>query len=274
MKFDFYRRAQALRDRAEPFATATVVRVEKPTSGTVGDKAIVTADGEIDGWIGGSCARPTVIQEGLAALAEGSARLIRLSKQPDARVGREGITDLSMTCFSGGTMEIYIEPQLPTPRLLVIGDLPVAAALARLGEVMGYEVITVEAYGEGALPGVERVADLKELDEVVHGSTYAVVATHGSYDEVAVERVLRASPAYVGLVASGKRAESILDYVRKSGADDSQIALVRSPAGLDLGGRAPEEIALSILAEIVELRSGQTSVEATPADADVASGSV
>jgi len=260
MSFDFFRQSHELLEAGRPFATATVVRVEKPTSGTPGDKAIVTEEGTLLGWIGGSCARPTVTQEALAALRDSQPRLIRLSKQPDALVGREGITDLSMTCFSGGTMEIYIEPHLPKSRLLIVGDLPVAVALAALGEAAGFEVVTVEAYGEGALPGVERVADLKNLAESVHRSTYAVVATHGSYDEIALEKLLKARPAYIGLVASRKRARPIIDHVIRAGVDEEMLAVLKVPAGLDLGGRAPEEVAISVLAEIVERRHAGAAV--------------
>ena len=250
----FFRKAAELHAAGQPFATATVVRVERPTSGKPGDRAIVTLDGELHGWVGGSCARPTVIQEALAAIRDGEPRLIRLSRKPDGVVGREGITDLSMTCFSGGTMEIYIEPELPRPRLLVVGDKPLARALLRLGQVMGYEVVSVEAYGEGALGAADRVVRLEEVAEVVTPVTYAVVATHGEYDELALERILRAGPAYVGLVASRKRTASIVAHLERAGLGEAELAVLRGPAGLDFQAREPEEIALSILAEIVQVR--------------------
>ncbi len=247
----FFSLAHELESRGEPFATATVVRIERPTSGKPGDRAIVTLAGELLGWVGGSCARPTVIREGLAALADGRSRLIRLSTEPDDRSGHEGITDLSMTCFSGGTMEIFIEPNPPRPRLIVVGDQPVAHALATLGRTMGYQVLTVGR--PPGLEGVETLAAPAEIAGRVHPLTFVVVATHGDHDEVALETALEAEAPYVGLVASRKRAESIGKYLKVRGLTEERLAALRSPAGLDIGARTPEEIALSILAEIVQV---------------------
>src|SRR5262245_60179259 len=129
---EFFSKAHELLAEGKPFATAVVVRAEKPTSAKPGDKAIVTLEGVMHGWIGGSCAQPTVIQEAMKALADGEPRLIRLSTAPQGE-SRTGLIDLPMTCFSGGTLEIYIEPQLPPTRLIIVGSLPVAQALARLG---------------------------------------------------------------------------------------------------------------------------------------------
>ncbi len=253
MTFDFFGLAHRLRERGEPFATATVVRVERPTSGKPGDRAIVTLAGELHGWIGGSCAAPTVIRESLAALEDGESRLVRLSSEPEDRELREGITDLSMTCFSGGTMEIFIEPNPPRPRLVVVGGQAVARALAALGAAMGYEVVGVGGAGgptpDGAsLPGPEAIAGR------VHPLTAVVVASHGEGDEVALEHALESEAPYVGLVASPKRAESIRKYLRVRGISEERLAALHAPSGLDLGAREPEEIALSILAEIVQLR--------------------
>jgi xanthine dehydrogenase accessory factor len=147
MPHDFYARAAELSARGEPFVTATVVRAERPTSAKPGDKAIVTADGVLEGWIGGSCAQPAVLAEAQHALAHGQARLLRLSTTPEAQAPRAGLIDLPMTCFSGGALEIYLEPQLPTPRLLVVGGGPVAHALLRLGALMRYRVLAADLDG-------------------------------------------------------------------------------------------------------------------------------
>jgi xanthine dehydrogenase accessory factor len=133
---DFFVTAHALTERGQAFATATVVRAEKPTSGKPGDKAIITADGSLIGWIGGSCAQPTVIKEALKALREDESRLIRLSPDPAAQTPRPGLLDVPMTCYSGGTLEIYIEPHHPRPRLLIVGNLPVAQSLLHLGKAL------------------------------------------------------------------------------------------------------------------------------------------
>lgn len=251
MADSFFSLAHDLERRGVPFATATVVRIERPTSGKPGDRGIVTLAGELLGWVGGSCARPTVIKEGLACLADGQSRLIRLSPEPDDRADFEGITDLSMTCFSGGTMEIFIEPNPPRPRLIVVGDQPVALSLAALGRTMGYQVMAVGPSEPGE--GVESLAAPTEIGDHVHPLTFVVVATHGDHDEIALEAALEAGAPYVGLVASRKRAKSIGGYLKVRGLTEESLAALRSPAGLDLGARTSQEIALSILAEIVQV---------------------
>jgi xanthine dehydrogenase accessory factor len=254
----FYSKAQELLAQNMPFATALVVRAEKPTSGKPGDKALITADGTLYGWIGGSCSQPTVVREALKALKDGRSRFIRLSPDPESLVPRDGLIDHPMTCFSGGTLEIFIEPQYPQPRLMVIGTLPVARALVALGKVMNYEVVAVDPDG-GGQPLVEAHHTLSKLDEIVgyiHPETYIVVATHGSADEAALEVVLKAKPRYVGLVASQKRFQSVLDYLRGQGVAQADLDRIKAPAGLNILAQQGDEIALSIFAEIVQVRRG------------------
>jgi xanthine dehydrogenase accessory factor len=252
---EFFTKAHELLNQGVPFAIAIVVRAEKPTSGKPGDKAIVTPSGVMHGWIGGSCAQPTVIQEGLKALAEDEPRLIRLSTQPEREVGRAGLIDLPMTCFSGGTLEIYIEPQFPLPRILVVGNLPVAQALAQLGKAMSYRVIAVDPDNQGAgMPADEVVTELKQMAEKITPFSYVVVASHGQYDELALEYALRSKAAYVALVASKTRAAAVLDYLRGQGLSEEELGRLKYPAGLDIQARRGDEIALSIMAEIVQRR--------------------
>lgn len=255
---DFFAKAHELVQAGQPFVTAVVVRSEKPTSGKPGDKAIITADGVMHGWIGGSCAQPTVIKEALNALRADEARLIRLSTEPEAQTPREGVLDMPMTCFSGGTLEIYLEPQQPRPRLLVVGALPVAQALVTLGRAMNYQVVAVDVDGGGeALADADVV--LTSLDDVVgqiRPYTYIVVATHGNYDELALAKILPAQPTYVGLVASPRRAEAVRDYLRMQGITETEMLPLKAPAGLDIQARRGDEIALSIMAEIVQRRRG------------------
>ena len=258
--FDFFATAHQLERKGEPFATATVVRVERPSSGRPGDRAIVTLDGELYGWIGGSCARPTVIKEALAALQKGRSRLIRLSSEPEEQEVRAGITDLSMTCFSGGTMEIFIEPNPPPLRLMIVGDQTVALALAGLGKAMGYHVIGVGS--EMSLSPLDRVISGPEaIAEHVHPLTSVIVATHGDQDEVALEYALESDAPYVGLVSSPRRAGSIREYLKVRGISEERLSALHAPAGLDIQAREPEEIALSILAEIIQLRRATASFE-------------
>ncbi len=253
---DFFAKAHELTQAGVPFVTAVVVRSEKLTSGKPGDKAIVTVDGVMHGWIGGSCAQPTVIKEALNALRDDESRLIRLSTEPEAQTPREGLMDMPMTCFSGGTMEIYLEPQQPRPRLLVVGSLPVAQALVSLGKAMNYQVIAVDVDGshEAVAAADIILGSLDEVVEQIRPFTYIVVATHGNYDELALEKILRANPTYVGLVASPKRAESVRDYLQMQGITETEMLPLKAPAGLDIQARRGDEIALSIMAEIVQKR--------------------
>ncbi len=256
MSVEFYGKANELLTKGLPFATAFVVRAEKPTSAKPGDKAIVTADGVMYGWIGGSCAQPTVIQEAKRALADGEARLIRLTPNPKEQTPRPGLLDLPMTCFSGGTLEIYIEPQLPQPRLMVIGSLPIAQALARLGKVMNYRVIAVDPDNGGASTpeADEVVTDLSQIPAKITPLTYVVVASHGNYDELALTYALKSRAAYVALVSSKNRATSVLEYLTAQGMSAVELAGLKYPAGLNIQATQGDEIALSIMAEIVQKR--------------------
>lgn len=253
---EFFAKAHELVQRGEPFVTATVVLSEKPTSGKPGDKAIITTDGVMHGWVGGSCAQPTVIKEAIKALATGECRLVRLSTDPQAQTPRDGLLDLAMTCYSGGTMEIYIEPQQPRPRLLIVGSLPVAQSLAHLGAAMNYHVVVVdlERSGKGLAHADEVLTSLDDIGVQINPSTYVIVATHGNYDELALEKILAAHPTYVGLVASPTRTSAVRDYLVGQGLTESDLLPLKAPAGLDIQARRGDEIALSIMAEIIQRR--------------------
>lgn len=256
---EFFARAHELVQEGVPFATALVVRAEKPTSGKPGDKAIITADGVMHGWIGGSCSQPLVVEQALQALADGEARLIRLSPDPGTESPREGLIELPLTCYSAGTVEVYIEPQYPRPRLLIVGNLPVAQALGHLGKAMNYHVIAVDLDGDGAgmKHADEVLTGLEGIGEQIRPYTYVVVATHGNYDELALEHVLAAKPSYVGLVASPTRAAAVRDYLTKQGVTEMELLPLKSPAGLDIQARRGDEIALSVMAEIVQKRRNE-----------------
>ena len=234
MSAPFFADATARAARREPFATATVVRAEKPTSAKPGAKAIVTADGGLHGWIGGSCAAPTVVRESLQALADGQPRLILISNEP--LPPRKGLRQIPMTCVSGGALEIYIEPVLPREQLVVFGATPVARALASLGAGLGFAIATT-------LEGV-----------IVDERTHIVVATRGEGDEEAVVEALRTSAPYVALVASRKRGTAVAAAAMAEGISKPRAMGLHYPAGLDIGARTEEEIALSILAEIIRDR--------------------
>lgn len=249
--------------RGEPFALATVVRRQPASSAQQGDGAVVTADGTFHGWLGGSCTQPTVVAEALKAIADGRPRLISLSPDPAAEK-RPGVLVFPMTCHSGGTVEIYLEPVLPASRLLVFGVSPVAQALARLGRAMGFSIEVADPEADPAtFPEAERIRTDLGAPAASGERTFAVVATMGERDEEALAAALRVSPEYVGVVASRRRFAQIRDGVAARGVPEGDLSRVKSPAGLDIGARAPEEIALSILAEIVQVR--RAASEATSA---------
>lgn len=258
--------------RGEIFAVATVVRCVPPTSGKPGDKAIVFADGKLWGWIGGGCAQPVVAKEALKALAEEKPRLVRISPKPDAP--EEGIVDYTMTCHSGGSLDIYIEPVLPKPQLWVLGRSPVARTLAKLGSEVGYSVSVVmaEASDEpvgGALSIQQSAFSPGAVTENIHfiqardyhldaakvtARAFMVVSTQGEGDEEALEQALKMNAAYVAFVASKTKTEKVFEYLRNRGVSAEQIKRVQAPAGLDIGAKSPEEIAVSILAQIIQVR--------------------
>jgi xanthine dehydrogenase accessory factor len=249
--------AAELARRSEPFALATVVSRASPISAHLGDMAIVTLAGEFHGWIGGSCTRPTVIAEAAKALADGRPRLVALAPEPDAQ-RRPGLSVFPMTCHSGGSVEIHIQPVLPTPRLLVFGVSPPARALARLGKAMGYRVEVVDPQADAAaFPDADAVLtdpQAPDLERERAGApTFAVVATQGQWDEDALLVALALRPDYAAVVASPRRFAEMRAVIGGR-APAEALAGVKNPAGLDLGAQEPEEVALSILAEIVKQR--------------------
>lgn len=178
-----------------------------------------------------------------------------------------------MTCFSGGTLDVYVEPQQPRPRLLVIGHLPAAQALAHLGKAMSYRVVAVDPEGSGAMAHADEVLrDLEQIASRVDPVTYVVVVSHGHYDEAALERVLATRAPYIGLVASRQRSQPILEHLRQQGFGDDDLARISAPAGLDIGARRGDEIAVSIIAEIVQRRGRTERVEWPVDDAEQAAG--
>jgi xanthine dehydrogenase accessory factor len=219
-------RAARLAAAGEPFVLATVVGVVRPASARRGDRAIVTGDGELEGWVGGACSEPDVVREALGALADGEPRMVRV----------EG------SCASHGELEIFIEPCLPAPLLSVIGESPAAVTLERLAGEIGWRTSTE----------VERDADA------------VVVAGMGRGDEQALEAALATRAGYVGLVASARRAASVLAELRARGLGEGALARVHSPAGLDLGSSRQEEIAVAILAQLIAWRHTDAAPIAPP----------
>ena len=238
----FLERMSELARSGRPFALATVVWRQGPSSSKQGSRAIITSDGELDGWIGGACAEPVVIRAAKQAIADGEARLILLGapEQFGAAVP-DGMTVVPISCQSEGALEVYIEPVFPVPHLVVVGRSPMAQTLAGLSRTLGWSTDLIDA--QDFAPGD---ADYRSM---------VVVATQGHGDEDMIERAAAMRPAYLGLVASRKRAEAVLGYLAERGVPADQLDRVHAPAGLDLGRTTHEEMAVAILAQLVQLRA-------------------
>jgi xanthine dehydrogenase accessory factor len=230
----------------EPFVQATVVRAQKPTSAHAGDTALLRADGSIDGFVGGTCAEASVREYGLMTLSTNQPLLLRIVPGELGGPSEEGAVTVANPCLSGGAVEIFLEPRVPAPRMLVVGDSPVAHALAELGRPLGFDVVLVA--GEDAVPAA--------------GDTALVVASHGRGEEPALTAALRLGVPYVGLIASRIRGAGVLAALDVT---DEQRSRVHSPAGIDIGGRTAAEIALSVLAELVAERRARERMAPSPA---------
>jgi xanthine dehydrogenase accessory factor len=270
-----------------PYALATVVRVDPPVSARVGDKAVVTTDGALSGWVGGACSEPIVIREALAALAEGRPRLVRITPaemaaggapaagaaaSPPSAAGSApgaagsavaddaeplpaGVVSAVSTCPSGGGLEVFVEPVGIAPRLLVAGATPVAKTLAKLAGTLGYDISALSD------------ADLERVEPGSAGPDDSiVVATMGHYDEEALAAALRTRAGYIGLVASRRRAASVFSALRERGVGEQALSRVASPAGLDLGPSTQEEIAVAILAEVIRERHRRAAAPSPPVE--------
>jgi xanthine dehydrogenase accessory factor len=247
--------------RGEPFALATVVWRQSPSSSQPGARAIITAGGELHGWIGGACAEPVVIREAQHVMAEGTARLLLLGtpEQFGAAVP-DGMTVIPISCQSEGALEVYIEPVLPVPHLVIVGDSPMTRTLASLAGALGWR--TEEIRGPDFTP------------EAADGRSMIVVATQGHDDEDVLERAVAVRPAYLGLVGSRRRGATVLGYLADRGVPRDQLDRVRVPAGLDLGRTTHQEIAVAILAELVQLRASGALASGTLAPGAPASGTL
>ena len=258
MRADVLELAADLSRRGEPLVLASVVWRRAPSSGKVGSTALVTTDGRVQGWLGGACAEPTVVREALKALEEGTPRLLFLGTPDELQtMQRPDVVSVPIACQSEGALEVYVEPVLPQPSLIVIGRSPAVAALAALGSALGWPTVVVDEGGRPEdYPGAGRVVASLDLQAAgVNQRSFVVVATQGHYDEDALQRALETPAAYVGLVASAKRAEAVLGYLEDRGVSEDALARVHAPAGLDLGRIAHDEIAVAILAELVQLRA-------------------
>jgi xanthine dehydrogenase accessory factor len=241
---DLLERAAELRREGQSFVLATVVRSVRPASAKSGDRALIIADRATQGWVGGGCVHSVLEREAMLALADGSPRLVRLSPEAHAE---DGIISYPMTCHSGGTLDIYLEPVLPAPQLVVLGESPVSDALATFAQALGFRFVT-------------------SLEAITTTDTWLVVAGMSSGDDDALVRAaLDRGVAYVAMVASARRAAKCVADLRADGVSEEVLARLKAPAGLDIGAATGAEIALSIIAEIVQRRRARQQHQAAPA---------
>jgi xanthine dehydrogenase accessory factor len=262
--------AQQLQTRQEPYALALVVRCESPTSAKPGARAIITGDGTIHGWIGGGCAQPIVLEEARRSLRDGTPRLLRIT--PNAgKAEVDGLVTYEMVCHSGGTMDIFVEPVLPLPQIVILGRSPVARTLTRLAKTLGYRVCVLSPHlqDHDFAEADERLPSLELAGIARIGQSFMVVSTQGEDDEGAMLAATRAEPFYLAFVASPKKWKAVSAYLAGQGVPPAALKRVLVPAGVPIAAKEPEEIALSILAQIVQRRR-ETPVGADAGEARAA----
>lgn len=253
---ELFRIANDLTERGEPFVFAVVVRRLGSHSSVVGDSAVVTADGDFHGWVGGSCVQPEVVRWAQKVLARREPMTLAFSPDHSSDT-RPQVTPVPMTCHSGASVDIFMEPVMPPLRLTLFGDSPVIHTLARLGAALDLAVEVVPPSDAPQPTG----------GPAGGGGHYAVVATMGENDEGALKAALGLGADYLGVVASSKRFAGLREFALSQGADEAALDRVSNPAGLDIGARRPDEIAVAILAEIVERHAAARAEDAAAAEA-------
>jgi len=262
--------ARRLRERGEAFALVTVLKAVAPTSAKPGDKAVVSAEGRIHGWIGGGCAQPAVIKTVRRALRDGQPRQIRITpKAEGGEVQLDDVLEFGMACHSGGTLELFIDPVLPATPLMLVGDSPVARALLDLAPRIGFAV-TLLAFGARAddFPQAQTVlASAEGLAERWGQGGLVVVATQGRLDVQGLEAALSVQPAHCWFVASERKARVLKNQLVESGQDAGRVQAIIAPAGERIGAQTAEEIALAVLASVVAARRGRVAATETAGEA-------
>jgi xanthine dehydrogenase accessory factor len=252
--------AVRLQQQDRPYALVSVLRVQAPASARPGDKAVVTAEGIAHGWIGGGCAQPAVMRTVKQALADGRARMIRIAPADEGQMKElDDVLEFGMACHSGGTLELFVDPVLPRARLVVVGDTPLAAALADLAPRVGLPVTVIAPGADAArFPAAERVLagdEAAAFADIAAGS-FVVVATQGRRDVQGLRAALALQARRVWFVSSARKAQVLKASLVESGQDAVAVAAIVAPAGQAIGAQTPEEIALSVLAAVVAARRG------------------
>ncbi len=257
--------------QGEEFAVAQVIWREAPSSGKPGDKAIILKDGTLIGWIGGGCVKGIAVKEAKEAIRENKSRLVRID--PNAENNQDGShKTYRMTCHSGGIMELFIEPITPNPQLIIVGKSNIARALSKLAVASNFRVNVLSKDADKSMfPGVNNIHNRVDLTKVkIDRNTFIVVATQGEDDEESVKIALSSECNYVGFISSLRKSKKIKEYLNQTELSKDRIDLLKTPVGMDINAKLPEEIAISILAEIIQLfRDPNRSVEESKQDETV-----
>tara|TARA_Y100000991_G_C21941906_1_gene335658 strand:- start:87 stop:1040 length:954 start_codon:yes stop_codon:yes gene_type:complete len=254
MVFDWIKRASELKKKGRPFAIATVINTVAPTSAKPMSKAIIHQNGDIEGWIGGGCSIHTVITEGLNCIQSGKAIVLRLSPED---ISKDKVTykkEVFLNCESGGTLEFHIEPVLPMTKLIIYGSTPTVYALAKIGSLLNYECYICSPNAEFVKELSDNVQVLKDY-KVFSDQSVAVVATQGENDLHALKSAIDSKSNFISMIISNKKASSLFFQLEKEGYSEEDISRVKFPAGMDINASTPEEIAVSILAELINDRN-------------------
>ena len=237
----------------EPAAVAVVVRREAPSSGKPGDKAVINNKGEVKGWIGGGCTKGIVIKEALEAIKDQNPRLVRIQPSNEEK-DQAGVKNYRMTCISGGMVEIYIEPLLQTKRLHIFGRSHIAKALTAIAHAAGYEIHVISDLVEKEMfPEAKEVIHLKDFKpEERMENDFVVVCTQGEDDEKSLKAAIELHPKYLSFVSSKRKSQSMFTGLQMDGFTKEQLSSIKTPAGLDIKAKTPEEVAISILAQIIQ----------------------
>jgi xanthine dehydrogenase accessory factor len=262
---EFLRKASELRAADCPFAVAIVIKYQSPVSGKPGDKAIIQPDGKVWGWIGGGCVQPSVIREALMAMKEGSPRVVHIAPSTES-APEMGSVNYAMNCHGGGALDVYIEPVLPKSRILIFGRSPAAQSLSKLGKAVGYGIGVVSHGATRELfPDADFVAKEITSGQIHNGSeTFIVVATQGEHDEEALEQALLTDARYISFIASHAKAKKVINLLAEKGASPQMLGRIKAPAGLSFGTSSPQEIALSIIAQIIQGKKRRPTENSSP----------
>lgn len=260
---EWIQQAHRLQMSGESFALVTVLRAQAPTSGKPGDKAVVTVDGKIHGWIGGGCAQPAVIKTVRSALQDGQPRTIRITPSDESQERSLGdVLEFGMACHSGGTLELFIDPVIAQAELVVMGDSPVARSLVSLAPRLGLRVVAVaqdaQAHDFAEASAVVASDDVASVSAQVGTNSLVVVATQGRRDMQCLQSALATQPAHLWFVASKRKAGVLREQLVAGGQTPEHVARIIAPAGESIGAQTPEEIALSVLASVVAARRQAT----------------